>query len=50
MEKLLKEDLLWCVRRLPKDVRKIIKDHPNDIFIAGGFIRSCVSNEKVLRA
>lgn len=48
MDTLLKEDLVWCVRRLPADVRKLLKDHPNDLFIAGGFIRSCISGDKVM--
>lgn len=40
-------DLLWCVRRLPKSVVALCKAHPNDVFIAGGYIRSRVTGEKV---
>ncbi len=47
MDKLLQEDLMWCLRRCPKDVRKLIKERPNELFIAGGFIRSCIANERI---
>ncbi len=43
---LLKEDLHWCLRRLPKDVVKLLKQKKNQLFMAGGFIRACISNEK----
>lgn len=43
---LLKEDLYWCVQRLPKDVKALLKDRGNQLFIAGGFIRACIANEK----
>ena len=44
---LLTEDLVWCVNRLPKLLRKLIKEKPNQLIVAGGFIRSCIANEKV---
>ena len=44
---LIKEDLRWCIRRLPKDVVAMLKENPNKVFISGGYIRSCVSGEKV---
>lgn len=40
-------DLLWCVRRLPKAVVALCKAHPGDVFIAGGYVRSRVTGEKV---
>ena len=43
---LLKEDLNWCLRRLPKDVFVLLKARENQLFIAGGFIRACIANEK----
>lgn len=42
-----KNDLLWCVRRLPRSVVALCKAHPNDVFIAGGYIRSRVTGETV---
>lgn len=39
-------DLNWCVRRLPKQVRTSLKGD-STMFVAGGFIRSCIANEKV---
>ncbi len=47
MDKLLQEDLMWCLRRCPKDVRKLLKERSNKLFIAGGFIRSCIANERI---
>lgn len=40
-------DLLWCVRRLPRPVVALCKAHPNDVFIAGGYIRSRITGERV---
>ena len=42
---LLPEDLNYIVNRLPTDVRKLMKK--GDIYLAGGFIRSCIANEQV---
>jgi hypothetical protein len=42
---LLPEDLNYVVNRLPRDVRKLMKDKP--VFLAGGFIRSCIAGEKI---
>lgn len=47
MNELLKEDLKWCVGRLPKDVLALLKERENQLFVAGGFIRSCIANEKI---
>lgn len=44
---LLKEDLDWCVRRLPKAVMVALKKNKNKVFVSGGFIRSCISNEEI---
>ena len=44
--KLTKYDLNWVLRHVPKNLITIIEKTPN-IFIAGGFIRSCVANEKI---
>ena len=40
-------DLLLITRRLPSPVRNILKEYPNRVFLAGGFIRSCISGEEV---
>ncbi len=43
-----KEDLLWCVQRLPKRVKDTMKQSRGYIpVVAGGFIRSCIANEKI---
>lgn len=46
MTTLTREDLAWCVRRMPKDVRELLKDR-RGTFLAGGFIRACVAGEEV---
>jgi len=43
---LVPNDLNACVARLPKDLRKLMRGNP-DLFLAGGFIRSIVSGERV---
>lgn len=43
--KLNKHDLSWCVRRLPKAVRDLMKK--KHVVVAGGYIRACIANEKV---
>lgn len=42
---LLPEDLNYIVNRLPTDVSKLMKK--GNIYLAGGFIRSCIANEQV---
>ena len=44
---LLREDLSWCLQRLPLAWRKLMEDRPNKVFLAGGFIRSCIANEPI---
>jgi hypothetical protein len=46
VKELLDEDVAWIVRRLPDDVREILKTARGGIFIAGGFLRACVAGEK----
>jgi len=43
---LLREDLSWCVRRLPSAVVTLLKSNPS-VCVAGGFIRSCIANETI---
>lgn len=47
MNTLAPHDLLWCVRRLPRSVVALCKAHPGAVFVAGGYVRSRVSNEPV---
>ena len=47
MKTLLPEDLLWCVNRLPKILRTLMKKRPDKLIVAGGFIRSCIANETI---
>lgn len=46
MTQLSHHDLLQCVRRLPVQVRNLLKERP-DLMVAGGYIRACVAGEKV---
>jgi hypothetical protein len=40
-----KEDLDWCVKRLPKKVIKVMKNFPKEATIGGGYIRSCITGD-----
>ncbi len=40
-------DLQWCVRRTPRVVLEAMKKHGDKIFVAGGFIRSCIAQELI---
>lgn len=42
-----KYDLHFCVRRLPFNLRSMMKKHGSKIVVAGGYIRSIVAGEKV---
>lgn len=45
MPELNQYDLQWCVRRLPPSIRRMIKREI--VVVAGGFIRACISGEKL---
>ncbi|WP_321471062.1 hypothetical protein [uncultured Paludibaculum sp.] len=47
MTELTKYDLAFCVRRLPRDVREMMKREGPRLFVAGGFVRSVVANETI---
>ncbi len=47
LTELLKEDRDYCIHRMRDSHRKVLKRYPNQLFVAGGFIRSCISNEKI---
>jgi hypothetical protein len=40
-------DIHWAVRRMPKNIRDLLKTHGPKLFVAGGYIRSIVSGDKV---
>lgn len=45
--KLRHEDLRWCLRLLPKPVFELLKERPKKLAVAGGFIRSAITGEKI---
>ncbi len=47
MNTLHPQDLLWCTRRLNPLVRAMLKKYGPRVFVAGGYVRSCVGNEPV---
>lgn len=47
MNHLIPEDLSWCLQRLPAPWRDMMQARPNQLFLAGGFIRSCIAREDV---
>lgn len=47
MKSLSDRDVTWIAsRRLPKPVRELLRSR-SDVFLAGGFIRSCIAGEDV---
>jgi hypothetical protein len=44
---LVPHDLAWCVRRLNNDVRILLQANPGSVFLAGGYIRSCITREPI---
>jgi hypothetical protein len=47
MDQLRWHDLSWCLRRCPRKVLQALKDQPGQVVVSGGFIRDCVSGDKV---
>lgn len=47
MRKLNRKDLQWILRIMPRRLAELMKEFPNEIFVAGGFIRSVISREEV---
>lgn len=45
MQELSSHDLRYVVERLPRDVRKLLSDHPRRLFVGGGFIRATIAGE-----
>lgn len=40
-------DLQWALKLLPKEVLEVLQLFPGHVFVAGGFIRASISNEKI---
>jgi len=40
-------DLQWCLRRAPRPLLELLKRHGSSVMVAGGYIRSCISNEHI---
>ncbi len=40
-------DLNWILRRLPKKVVALMEEHPQKLFLAGGFIRAAIAQEPI---
>jgi len=47
MMTLTQSDLNFVLMRCPRDIIKLLKDNPGKRFLAGGFIRSTISGDKV---
>lgn len=47
MSELTNTDMAFVLSRCPSDVRRLVKDNPMRLFLAGGFIRSTIAGEKV---
>lgn len=47
MLSLTKHDVYWCLRRLPRPVLRLMHKQGEKLVLAGGFIRSCISSEKI---
>ena len=42
-----RHDLQWCLRRAPKQVLELMQKYPAKVMCAGGYVRSCISGEKI---
>jgi hypothetical protein len=47
MQTLTKSDLNFVLTRCPKDIVKLLKQNAGKLFLAGGFIRSTISGDKI---
>lgn len=45
MFELTNNDLDFVVRRLPRDIRQLLSENPNRLFLGGGFIRATIAGE-----
>ena len=42
-----KQDLHFCVKRLPKKLKELMEEEERTIIVAGGYIRSVITGEKI---
>lgn len=42
-----KDDVAWCLRRLPTEVREALRESNGSLILAGGFIRACIAREEI---
>lgn len=40
-------DLQWCLRRAPRELLSAMKHFGPEVMVAGGYVRSCVTNEPI---
>jgi hypothetical protein len=40
-------DLQWCLRRAPRKLLEALQRHGSQLMVAGGYIRSCVTNDPI---
>jgi len=45
MHNLTPNDLRYVVTRLPRDIRELLTEHSNNLYLGGGFIRATVAGE-----
>lgn len=44
---LYKEDLDWCVKRLPNVVKAMMQKYTTKLSVGGGYIRSCITGDEI---
>ena len=47
MKQLTPHDMQWCLQRTPRPLLQQLQKHSGKLFIAGGFIRSSIANERI---
>lgn len=47
MRQLTKHDGTWCVRRLPRELSNMMIREGAKMFVAGGFVRACITGEEI---
>jgi hypothetical protein len=47
MLNLKRQDISWCITRLPKVIKSLLVNNRENVVLAGGYIRSCITNDKI---
>lgn len=47
MKEMEKADLAWCVKKIPNNLKELMIKHGTKISVGGGFIRSCITGDKL---